>query len=210
MKPLNKWATSLLAAASTCACLQAQTYSFTTFETGGVGDSGALAPIQLNATLSQNGTSLNVIISNDSQPGDDWVTSTVPTVTKISFDDNASILPSPTFANNPPNVVFHANNSVNIPGSNNIGFDTTYGFSADPPPTTTGIDPGEQFVVSFANLTADEFAKAVNSGDLRIAMHVQQIGKGDWSASYVTQVPEPSSSLLVGIGGILTLIRRRR
>lgn len=211
MKPYQRWGFSLIAAAAAALSpAQAQTYSFTAFETSGVGDPGALAPIQLNATLSQNGTSLDVIISNDSQPGDGWVTSTVPTVTKMSFDDDAAILPAPTFANNPPNVAFHTNNSVNIPGSNNIGFDTTYGFSADPPPTTTGIDPGEQFVVTFANLTAAEFANAVENGDLRIATHVQQIGKGDWSASYVTQVPEPSSALLVGLGGVLALVRRRR
>lgn len=199
-----------LAAATLCTSIQAQTYNMTAFETGGISDPDVLTPININATLSQNGTSLDVTISNDSTPGDGWITSTVPTVTKIGFDVDGVGLPTPTFANNPPNIIFNADNSVNIPGSNNISFNTTYGFKADPPPTTTGIDPGETFVVTFANTTVAQAVKAIHDGDMRIAVHVQQIGKNDQSASFVTVVPEPTSAMLVGLAGLLSLVRRRR
>jgi len=210
MTPLIKRGLNLLAIATLVTSAQAQTYNFTAFETGGISDPNSLTPINLNATLSQNGTSLEITITNDSAPGDGWVTSTVPTITKIAFEDDNRLFPSPTFANTPPNVVFNANNSVNIPGSNNIGFMTTYGFTADPPPTTTGIDPGEQFVLSFSNTTVASAIKAINSGELRIGLHVQQIGENDGSASFVTTVPEPSSMLLIGLAGFVGLLRRRR
>lgn len=188
----------------------AQTYNFTAFETGGISDPNSISPVNIKATLSQNGINLDVIITNESQPGDGWVTSTVPTVTRIAFEDSAGVLTSPSFANSPPDVVFNANNSVNIPGSNNISFATTYGFTADPPPTTTGIDPGEQFVITFGNTSVTDAAKAFENGNLRIAIHVQQIGLNDKSASFVTVVPEPSTALLAGIAGILGLLRRKR
>ena len=144
-------------------------------------------------------------------------TAEVPTITKIAFDDDNGTLPSPSFANTPPSVAFHANDSVNIPGSNNINFDTTYGFSADPPPTTTGIDPGEQFVISFGNTSVVDIILAMSSGELRIGVHVQQIGNNDGSASFVTttsgpvtSVPEPSSALLLSFAGLSCLMRRKR
>ena len=211
MTPLKKWGIcSLLAITALSTSAFAQTYNFTAFETGGISDPTSLSPIKLKATLSQNGTSLDVVITNESQPGDGWVTSSVPTVTKIAFDDGAGVLPSPTFANNPPNVVFNADNSVNIPGSNNIGFVTTYGFNADPPPTTTGIDPGEQFIITFANTSVSDAVKAFEGGALRIAAQVQQIGRNDESASFVTVVPEPSTTLLASMAGMLVLLRRKR
>lgn len=190
---------------------QAQTYSFTPFETGGISDPNSLTPISLNATLSQSGTSVDVVITNDSIPSNGWVTPWKPTVTKIAFDDEINLLPAPTYSNTPPIVEFHVDNTVNIPGSNNIGFNTTYGFRADPPPTTIGLDPGEQFTVTFGNTSIKELKKAINSGDVRIALHVQQIGENaEDSASYVTMVPEPSSVMLIGLAGFAGLLRRKR
>lgn len=210
MTPLRKRGLSLLlavAALSTSAF--AQTYTFSAFETSGISDPDLLIPINLNATLSTNGTSVDVTISNDSTPGDGWITSEIPTITKIAFDDDAGLLPKPTYSNNPPTVVFNADDTVNIPGSNNIGFATTYGFTADPPPTYTGIDPGEHFVVSFENTDIKDLRKAISSGDIRIAIHVQQIGEND-SASFVSVVPEPSSAMLIGLASLTCLLRRKR
>ena len=118
MTPLLKRGLGLLSILTALSLgAHAQSYNFTAFETDGISNPADLDTINLNATLLQNGTSVDVIISNDSTPGDGWVTSEVPTITKIAFDDDSGLLPSPTFANNPPDVVFNTDNSVNIPGS---------------------------------------------------------------------------------------------
>lgn len=191
----------------------AQTFSFCVFESSDISDTSLLTPIHINATLTQNGDAVAILIMNDSIPGDDWVTSEVPTITKIAFDDDSGLsLPAPTFSNGPPDVIFGVDNSLNIPGSNNIGFTTTYGFTADPPPTTTGLDPGEALLVSFADTDIAALEQAINNGDLRIAVHVQQIGSAstDDGASFVNKIPEPSSTILMGIAALIGISVRKR
>lgn len=191
----------------------AQTFSFCVFESSDISGTSLLTSIHINATLTQNGDAVDILIMNDSIPGDDWVTSEVPTITKIAFDDDSDLsLPAPTFSNSPPDVIFGIDNSLNIPGSNNIGFTTTYGFIADPPPTTTGLDPGEALLVSFADTNIAALEQAMNNGDLRIAVHVQQIGSAstDYGASFVNKIPEPSSTILMGIAALIGISVRKR
>lgn len=190
----------------------AQTFSFCVFESSDISDTSLLTSIHINATLTQNGDAVDILIMNDSIPGDDWVTSEVPTITKIAFDDDSGLsLPTPTFSN-APGVSFGIDDGVNIPGSNNIGFTTTYGFTADPPPTTTGLDPGEALLVSFADTNIAALEQAMNNGDLRIAVHVQQIGSAstDDGASFVNKIPEPSSTILMGIAALIGISVRKR
>lgn len=106
-------------------------------------------------------------------------------------------------------VSFVSDGNLNLPGGNNIGFDVETAFTAVPPPTLYGLDPGESIVFLFSNTAYDALVASLVSGDFRIAMHVQQIGiNGQDSAAFVN-VPEPTSAML-GLLGTLLLMRRRR
>lgn len=194
-----------------------QTIDFNPYETGGISNLGDLDAIMIQATFNQLGSDLEIILLNSSTPGDDWITSEVPTITKIAFDDNrgnasTGFIDGLSFEDSPKDVDFNLDNSVNIPGSNNINFSTVYGVTASPPPTKTGIDPGEQIRFILKNAQASEALKLVQNDQLRIAIHVQQIGLGDDSASFVSgsSIPEPTSSALMGLAGLGLLLKRRR
>ncbi|HSP42856.1 MAG TPA: MYXO-CTERM sorting domain-containing protein, partial [Luteolibacter sp.] len=59
--------------------------------------------------------------------------------------------------------------------------------------------------------TYEQVLASVVSGDFRIALHVQEIGRfGEDSASFVNVIPEPGSALTMLLGGLLLLRRRRR
>jgi hypothetical protein len=107
----------------------------------------------------------------------------------------------------------------NLPGGQNIGFNTTAGFSADsdPPVQQNGVNPGETLGILF-NLqlgqTWDNVIAELGTGALRIGIHVQGFESGG-SESFVNNnpapVPEPSTILLVGTGllGIIGFGRKR-
>lgn len=197
----------------------AVTFSFSPYEYAGGLPNSDLDPIVINGELTDGGggTVLFTIL-NDSSPGDDWVTSDRPTITKIGFEDLTDTISNGSIDSWLGVVNFHQDNGVNIPGSNNISFNTEFGWVADPPPTTNGIDPGESITFRFDGTLADVH-KALSDGDLRIAVHVQQITDNDTSAAYVNdgpppppddEVPEPSSGVLVFLTSLGFLIRRRR
>ena len=137
-----------------------------------------------------------------------------PSITQIGFDDEFNLISSqPSIINFPPNVEFSIKNSLNISGSNNILFDTKYGFVADPPPVTNGIDIGEYIQIIINDLTEEEFRNGIEKQQIRIAFHIQSIGSNKESAGYVnrrTIVPEPTVILLAIMALTLGLIKRRR
>lgn len=197
----------------------AVTFSFSPYEYSGGLPNSDLDPIVINGELTDGGggTVLFTIL-NDSSPGDDWVTSDRPTITKIGIEDLSNTISSGSIDSVLGVVNFHEDNSVNIPGSSNISFTTEYGWVADPPPTTNGIDPGESITFRFDGLLTD-VQQAMADGELRIAVHVQQITDDDTSAAYVNdgpppppddEIPEPSSGVLVFLTSLGFLIRRRR
>jgi len=166
---------------------------FSLFE--GDGDAG----VDLSFELEQSGGNLDFIISNNS------IINAV--VTKVAFEDNSDILTSISL---PPH--WSVNNSLNISGSNNIGFSTTLGIVADPPPVISGIHSGEDLTLSLAHVYLGDFVPAINDGSIRVAMHVQSIGYDAISSSYVnTKVkPEISTSMLGAVGLAATIFRRNR
>jgi hypothetical protein len=116
----------------------------------------------------------------------------------------------------------------NLPSGATINFNTTSGFSADsnPPVQPNGINPGEFLTIRF-NLIAGQTGQSVIdaltlaltnpttdiTGGLRVGLHVQGIGPTGGSDSFVTtQIPEPTSLSLLGVGLLAStaLLRRRK
>ena len=93
-----------------------------------------------------------------------------------------------------------------LPGGNAVGFETTVPFSADSdsPVSANGVNAASEYVTIIFNLingkTYADTIKALNSGELRIGLHVQSIAPQGGSDSYVNRVPEPVTLLLLGLG----------
>ena len=159
----------------------------------GVGDPA----VELSLELSYDQNVLKLFVINDS---------TVQSViTKISFEDLSSILSQPTIPSQ-----WNIDNSLNIPGSNNINFDTDYGLKAKPSPVKNGIAAGEQIEIILPNVNKSDVLYGFENGTIRVAAHIQSIGSNSISSSYSTLVPEPTSVMLGIIGMGLILFRRTK
>lgn len=105
-----------------------------------------------------------------------------------------------------------------LPGGEFIDppFEVSLGFSADsdPPPPSWGVEaalpPDEWLGIEFSmnGGTLEQVIQELNSGILRVGVHVQGFDAGG-SESFVN-VPEPATIALLGLGGLVLLRRRRR
>jgi len=183
---------------------------FVPFETGGVSNVSDLDYIDLEALIVSAPGGVTISIYNNSTIGDPYITSTQPTVTKIFFEDRAGVLGNDvSIVGSTGEVSITRDDGAKLPGGKSISFKVDTAFVATPPPTTNGLDPGESVVFFFSGSVYDALVASIVSGNFRIALHVQQIGlNGEDSASFVS-VPEPSSALL-GLVGVMLLLRRRR
>lgn len=185
-------------------------------------DLSLLQSVSFQYTLSQ-GPNANTFYftlantSNNSQSS--WVSGTQPTITNIYFEDSLDLLSSPSIitytAVAPDNAVSYsvAAGGGNLPGGQEVGFDSDYLFKTNPPPSKNGLDPGESLTVAFQSLESyADLLGAINHGDVRIGIHVQEIGAQGASASFVNvqAVPEPGGALLLGALGVILLVRHRR
>jgi hypothetical protein len=105
----------------------------------------------------------------------------------------------------------------NLPGANNAvpPFDASFSVGANAPVPLDGVNPGETLTVTFNLATGQTFANAItalNSGALRVGIHVQGFASGG-SEGFVNGgvIPEPGTFALVA-GGLVSLgvARRRR
>jgi len=111
-------------------------------------------------------------------------------------------------------------NPNNLPAGNNANpdFEATIGSDSNPPAQPNGVNPGEwvNFHFAAATPTFQSIIDALNTGALRLGLHVQGFANGG-SESFVnegpptTSVPEPAmlslfSLVLLGVG----FMRRRR
>ena len=112
-------------------------------------------------------------------------------------------------------------NPNNLPAGNNANpdFEATIGSDSNPPVQPNGVNPGEWVNFHFVSATPDfqSVINALNSGALRLGLHVQGFANGG-SESFVnegppppTSVPEPTVLSLFGLALLgVGFVRRRR
>ena len=95
-------------------------------------------------------------------------------------------------------------------------FETDWAFDADTPrPSHRSIGPGETggFIATYSG-TYDDVYFGLIDGSIRVAVHAQGLEDGQSDTfvaiSQAFPIPEPSSVMLLGFGGLFLLTRRSR
>lgn len=142
-------------------------------------------------------------------------------ITDVYFDDG-SLLGIAYIDNSDPGVSFSQLASPgNLPEANNATppFVTTAGFSADsdPPVQPMGVNPGESLGILFNLQSGQTFGDVetnLDSGALRIGIHVQGFESGGSESFVNNSIPDPASlfllgsACLVGLGGVRRKFKR--
>lgn len=146
-------------------------------------------------------------------------------VSEVYFDDAAGVLSSGSlFSQTGASFSYGSAAPPDLPGGNSISpqFNVTSDFKADAqgPPSRGLSTASDQLVLRFslASMTGlSDVMSALESGDLRIGMHVKSIGDNGGSDSYVSLaptaiIPTPAAAGLgaLGLGGVVGVRRRRR
>lgn len=170
-----------------------------------------------------NGTDVNEVQFNFRNVG-----SNPCTITDVYFDDGTLLELAGLIDNDDsyngrighPGVDFTIDaDPANLPGGNQMvpPFQVSLGFSADsdPPPPSSGVEPPDEWlgVVFLLDGVGDgdvhDVLDELDTGILRIGIHVQSFGNGGVDSESFVNVPEPASMLLLGLGW-LALRRKRR
>lgn len=138
-------------------------------------------------------------------------------ITAVYFDANV-LLGLASIDNSCPGVSFSQYATpVKLPGRNNVSpsFVTTSGLSADsdtPNVMLKGVNPNEWLGIILTGQAFGNIIANLNSGDLRIGIHVQAFPNGG-SESLINGgsiIPAPGALLLVSIGvGFIGWLRQR-
>ena len=102
----------------------------------------------------------------------------------------------------------------NVPGGHAIDFYSDFS-AGRKDGKANGIDAAGEYLTLLGKLangySFNNVVNSLNSGALRIALHVQGIGSRDYSASYVNAVPEPETwaTLVAGLGLLGFRMQRR-
>lgn len=137
-------------------------------------------------------------------------------ITNIYFDDGTLIGATQSITNG-LGTYFVEDGPGDLPNGNDYpgGFnaDRVFNTEAEPPPPANGVNntgTGEWVTIQFALLgegTFQEVLDELNSGALKVGIHIQDFPLG--SSESAVNVPEPTTIVLFGLGG-LALIRKRR
>ncbi len=197
-----------------------ETYGFTNITNNNATDA-LIGENQLSLVVHDEGSLLVKFCFENAGPG-------ASSIADVYWDDNAipSLLTSIQGFEESAGVDFSEGASPgNLPGGNGIlpAFSADFSADSDPPAQPNGVNPLEQLCVLFnytpVGPTQDGFTEiidAMNSGALRVGIHVQGFASGG-SESFVTTgdngvtiIPEPASMLLSMLGtGIVGIFRKR-
>ena len=135
-------------------------------------------------------------------------------ISKVFFDDNGYLSAPSLYGTNVGEVSFSGGPSnAQLPQAGN-DFTTDYAFSRNPGSGNVGgIQGPESFPVSFRG-NYDNVIAALNSGALRVGLHVQGLPNGQ-SDSYIStntqDTPEPLTMLAAGAAvGFGTVFKKQR
>ena len=186
-----------------------ETYEFTNITNNNATDA-LIGEDQLSVVVHDEGTLLVRFCFDNAGPE-------ASSITDVYWNDNAGLLTSiQSFGPNTGTVAFSEGASPgNVPGGSSILPVFSADFSADsnPPVPHNGVNPGEELCVLFNYTTTGpaqdaftEIIDAMNTGQLRVGIHVQAYDSGG-SESFITTgdngvtiIPEPASVLLAMIG----------
>lgn len=171
----------------------------------------AIGELQLSVTVSNGNNQITFTFENTPSSGQPC------TIAEIYFDDG-HLLGINSVIDNPPEVDFQHDSVApkQMPGSELVSpeFVAIESFSLEPenPAPEHGVDPGEQLVVVFDLQNGGSDQDVLNElydGRLRIGLHVVSIGEDAGSESFINELPEPASIVLLGMG-VLALVRKRK
>ena len=160
--------------------------------------------VSLTLELSQEGELARFDLSNDS--------AVQCTISAVYFEQG-SLLAFDSLLEGPGTVFSWPASSGSLSSGNLLAppFDAWFSADADPPPSQNGIDPGESVVFLFQTsegVSTHDIGNQLLSGDLRVGAHV--IAFPDGSSEVAVSTPEPSTVLLLLLGGSLMIRSRRR
>lgn len=101
----------------------------------------------------------------------------------------------------------------NLPAGSNLSskFVTAYSADAIPPAPFTGIGPGQELTIIMdldEGAGLEDLIGQINDNSLRIGIHV--IALPDGSSFSAVSVPEPSTIVILGVGSLFLIIRKKK
>ena len=189
MKNVSKLAVAVAIGAFTSLTAHAVPYTFSQITANGNTDVGS----QLLVDVVASGSDVTFNFSNSGP--------TASSITDIYFDDDNLMAALLSF-NEGAGVNFSAGASPgNLPGGNTISpaFVATAALSSDSdaPVSANGVGVGETLGITFSLLSGKTYSDVLadlNSGDLRVGLHVQAIAPQGGSESYVNKVNVPDAA----------------